>query len=150
MITTAYFHPHMNPRENAAVGRFVSEVVWNGERSIDLFCSMAVFDGESLIAGTLYHNWYPDEGVIELTSASRSRRWLTRPVIKAMFDLPFKCLGCQMVVLRVSDRNGAMIRIARSFGFSEVHIPRLRGRNEGEFVFTYTDDQWRESRYNGD
>lgn len=149
MISTAYFHPHLNPRENSAVGDFVSQIVWKGESALERFASMAVFDGPKLIAGTLYHNWYPKEGVIELTSGSLSRRWLTRPVIRAMFSLPFDVLGCQMVVLRVSELNEPMVRIARSFGFSEVFIPRLRGRDEGEFVFTYTDDQWRSSPYNG-
>jgi RimJ/RimL family protein N-acetyltransferase len=148
MITTCYFHPSINPVENAKVGSFVSNLIWQGKQYIEGFVSMAVFDDAELIAGTLYHNHYPENGIIELTSASLSRRWLTRPVVKAMFSLPFDFLDVQMVVLRVSERNKSMLRIARSFGFSEVYIPRLRGRDEGEFIFTYTDDQWRASPYN--
>jgi len=64
-----------------------------------------------------------------------------------MFWLPFERLGCQLVVLRVSERNKNMCGIARTFGFSEVYIPRLRGRDEGEVIFSYTDDQWRASKY---
>lgn len=148
MISTAYFHPHLNPRENSLVGDFVARVVMKGEAQWDKFCSMGVFEDGQLIAGTLYHGWYPEYGIIELSSGSISKRWLTRRVVQAMFDLPFNGLGCQMVILRVSERNRPMVRIARSFGFSEVLIPRLRGRDEGEFVFTYTDDQWRSSPYN--
>ncbi|UWF68413.1 MULTISPECIES: hypothetical protein [unclassified Brucella] len=40
-----------------------------------------------------------------------------------------------------------MIRIARAYGFSETYIPRLRGRDEGEFIFTLTDDDWRNGRF---
>ena len=135
----------MNPVANQAVGIFVCR---EANITISDYCSMGVFDDGELIAGTLYHNYYPDYGVIELSSASISKRWLTKHVINAMFFLPFTRLGCQLVVLRVSERNRSMVAIARKFGFEEVYIPRLRGRDEGEFVFTLTDDVWRASKYN--
>lgn len=147
MITTEYYGPQTNPDANEIMGDFVSEIIWNQKGCIRDYCSMAVFENGAIIAGTLYHNWHPEEGVIELTSASLSKRWLTRSVIRAMFWLPFERLGCQLVVLRVSERNKNMCGIARTFGFSEVYIPRLRGRDEGEFIFSFTDDQWRSSKY---
>jgi RimJ/RimL family protein N-acetyltransferase len=149
LITAAYTSPSETARENQIVGSFVCNGVWGDQYAIDKFCAMAVFDGDKLIAGTLYHNYHPKEGVIELTSYSTSKRWLTKPVINAMFNLPFVRLGCQLVVLRVSERNENMVRIARLFGFTETYIPRLRGRDEGEFIFQYTDDQWASSKYNG-
>ena len=123
--------------------------VWGEPDAIEKYCSMAVIENEKLIAGTLFHNWQPDSGVIELTSFSTEKRWLTRLVVRAMFDLPFRWLGCQLVILRVSERNIGMCRIAKRFGFSEFYIPRLRGRDEGEFIYTLSDDQWKESPYNG-
>ena len=150
MITTRYFHPSLDPDENDTVKRFVSTLIWNEDRPFPPFASMAVMEDGKLIAGTIYHNWDQEAGVIEISSASTSRRWLTRPVIKAMFSLPFDGLGCQMSVLRVSERNEQMLRIARSFGFDEVFIPRLRGRDEGEFILTLTDEQWRSSPFNPD
>lgn len=148
MLTPIYFGPQSSPRENAAVGDFVSRIVWPEGRSVSDFCSMGVFDGDDLVAGTLYHDWHPENGVIELTSGSLTKRWLTKPVINAMFWLPFHKLDCQLVALRVSEKNGTMIRIAQSFGFDEFFIPRLRSRTEGEYIFTFTDDQWRVSPYN--
>ncbi len=150
MITTAYFGPQSSPIDNLTVGNFVSNVVWGAPNQLEQYCTMGVFEDGALIAGTCYHNWHPDNGIIELTSGSLSRRWLTRPVIRDMFRLPFDMLGCQMSVLRVSEKNETMVRIARSFGFSETFSPRLRGRDEGEFIFCYTDDQWRASRYRDD
>jgi RimJ/RimL family protein N-acetyltransferase len=147
-VNPFYFGPRSTPDENAAVGDFVSRLIWGEPGRVADYCSMGVFDRGELVAGTLYHNWHPSAGVVELTSAATSKRWLTRPVIKAMFDLPFETFGCQMVALRVSERNLPMIRIARRFGFDEVLIPRLRGRDEGEFIFAFTDDQWRASPYN--
>ncbi len=146
---TIYHGPESSPAENQAVGEFVSQGIYGVPDAFEKYCTMAVLSpsGE-LIAGTVYHNWHPDAGVIELSSFSLSKRWLTRPVIRAMFALPFACLGCQLVVLRVSERNKSMCEIARTFGFTEVYIARTRGRDEGEFVFSFTDDQWASSRYN--
>lgn len=147
MIETYYYGPQ-TAENNKIVGDFVSSIVWGKPECINDYCTMAVVDDGKLIAGTIYHNYHPEEGVIELTSGSLSKRWLTKHVIHCMFDLPFVRLGAQLVVLRVSERNENMIGIARKFGFSETFIPRLRGRDEGEMIFTLTDDQWRESPYN--
>lgn len=141
-----YYSKTINPTANNAVGIFVCR---EADITINDFCSMGVFEDGDLIAGTLYHNYYPDYGIIELSSASISKRWLTKPVINAMFFMPFVRLGCQMIVLRVSERNKVMIGIARKFGFEETFIPRLRGRDEGEYIFTLTEEAWKESKYYG-
>ncbi len=95
MIITEYYGPKTNPVNNEIIGDFVSTVIWGDKGKIENYCSMAVIDDGRLIAGTLYHNWQEADGVIELSSASLSKRWLTRPVIRAMFHLPFERLGCQ-------------------------------------------------------
>lgn len=110
--------------------------------------ALGVFDNGSLVAAVVYHNWEPESGVIEISAASTSKRWLTREVLHEIFAYPFDRLDYQMVVARVSPNNqtdtgrGAT-RIFRSYGFSEYRIPRLRGRNEDEIIFTLTDDAWR-------
>lgn len=148
MITTEYYAP--DSPQNKTVGDFVSTGIWGEPDRLERYLTMAVLEDGNLIAGTVYHNWYPEEGVIELTSFSLSKRWLTKKVIRAMFHMPFVRLGCQLVVLRVSERNKSMCNIARTFGFTEVYIPRLRGRDHGEFIFSFTDDQWEASKYYGE
>lgn len=147
MIEPRYFGPRSSPLENATVGRFVCELIWQKADAVRDYCSMGVFDDGALIAGSLFHNWHPESGVIELTSAALSKRWLTRSVVNAMFELPFNRLRCQICVLRVPETNHNMIHIARSFGFDEHFIPRLGGRDKGEFVFTLTDDAWSASKF---
>lgn len=146
-VSQVLLWPKSNPIENESVGRFVSIGIWGKPGMVTSYSSMAVFRNEKLVAGTLYHNWQPEEGVVEMTSFSTDKRWLTKDTIRCMFYGPFACLGCQMIVLRVSERNTNMISIARKFGFSETTIPRLRGRNENEVIFWYTDDQWQASKY---
>lgn len=148
MLEPRHFGPRSSPLENEVVGNFVSNVIWGMPGRIRDYCAMGVFDGEKLVAGVLYHNWHQDAGVIELSTGARNGRWLTRPVIRALFNMPFNNLGCQLCVIRVAETNATMIHIARSWGFTEVFIPRLRSRDEGEFIFSYSDDQWRSSPYN--
>lgn len=105
-------------------------------------------DDGQLIAGVVYHNYEPDAGVIELSAAATSRRWLTKETLRVMFDIPFREWGCQAVVLRVSDANKVMHSIALRYGFIHYKIPRLRGREEAENVFVLTDDAWRANRFN--
>lgn len=139
--------PRSSPGLNAAIGDFVSNEIWHKPGQIANYCSIGVFEGDELVAGVLYHNHYPDTGVIEMTAASLTKRWLTRPVLRAMFSLPFDRFGCQLCVLRVSERNAPMIRIAKAYGFNEYTIPRLRGRGEAEHILTLADDDWRQSRF---
>jgi RimJ/RimL family protein N-acetyltransferase len=147
MIGYSYAGPVTDPVFNKVVGDFVSRGIFGEPGKIDGYCSMAVIDKDKLIAGVLYNNYHPDVGVIELHTAAFDKRWLTRPILRGIFSLPFDRLGCQLCVIRVSERNETMLRIARSVGFKDVLIPRLRGRDEGEYIMTLTDDDWRQSRF---
>lgn len=111
------------------------------------YTSMAVLDGDRLIAGIVYNNWYPEAGVIEFHGASTTPRWLTRPVLRAMFSYPFDQIGCQLVLTRSSERNDRLHRQLHSLGFESTLIPRLRGRDEGERVCWLTDDAWRSNGF---
>lgn len=132
-----------NPAANQAIADFVAGHIDGCERGFSDFTSLGVMEDDMLIAGVVFHNYAPEAGVIELSAAATSKRWLTRPVLKAMFGYPLDEIGCQMVVLRVSERNSGMIAIARRFGFDSHRVPRLRGRDEAEIIFTLTDNDWR-------
>jgi RimJ/RimL family protein N-acetyltransferase len=138
-----------DPAANQAIAAFVADHIDGCERGFADFTTMGVMEiggvteAGRLIAGVVYHNYAPEAGVIELSAASTSKRWLTRPVLKAMFGYAFDEIGCQMAVLRVSEENRGMADIARRFGFTSYRIPRLRGRGEAEIIFTLTDDDWR-------
>ena len=112
-----------------------------------MFGAIGVVKDGSIIGGTVLHNIYPKEGVVEMTSACTDSRWLTRRMIRAIFSYAFDLLESQTVVMRVSETNTVMVNIAERFGFKGYLIPRLRGRNEAEWIFTMSDDQWRSSRF---
>lgn len=127
---------------NAALVRFVGERT-NVTRGFGPCASLGVADGGEVVAACIFHNWQPEHGVMELSCAADSKLWLTRPVINAIFGFVFDECACQLVVLRVSERNTKMIRIARRVGFKETRIERMRGRDEAELLFTATDGDWR-------
>ncbi len=136
------------PEINDGIAHFVASHIPGCGRGFTGHVTMGVIEGENLLAGVVYHNWSPEADIIELSAASISKRWLTRPVLKAMFSYPFDEIGCQIVVLRVSENNTAMIRIAKAYGFQAHIIPRLRGRDEAEYLLTLTEEDWRSSRFN--
>lgn len=136
-------------QEIGPLSRWVADIIWPGQgRDFGNCQGLGIIEGETLIGGVIYHNYEPDAGVIELSAASISKRWLTREVLRVMFALPFKDWGCQAVVLRVPDHDEAMHSIAKRYGFVHYRIPRLRGRDQAENVFVLTDDVWRENRFN--
>lgn len=146
-MTPVYASETHLPELNAATGSFVSHLCFGRPDQIERFCSMAVFHGDQMVAGTLFYDWDSLAGVLQLSSASTDRRWLTRRVVRAMFHMAFDMIGAQMAVLRVSERNTGMVEIAQRFGFQGTLIPRLRGRDESEWIFTLSDDDWRASRW---
>jgi RimJ/RimL family protein N-acetyltransferase len=135
------------PEINDGLVEFVASRI-GAERGFGPCATLGLIHGGVILAAVVFHNWHPEEGVIEMSSASNSKLWLTRPMINAMFGFCFGECACQLVVLRVSERNAGMINIARRFGFSETRIERLRGRDEAEMIFTFTDDAWKTHRAN--
>ena len=127
------------------VAAWVASKIPGCERGFDACIALSV--GSPLVAGVVFHNWNPEGGVMEMSAAADSPRWLSRPVLRAMHSYIFDDAACQIAVLRVSERNERMLKIAERYGYTAHRIPRLRGRNEAEVVLTLTDDDWRASKF---
>lgn len=131
-----------NPELNEALASWCAQRL-GLKRGFRDCSTMGVFDGADLVAVMVYHNFDREAGVIEISGAGITPRWLTRPVLREMFGYPFEELNCQTVVMRVSEKNTRLVRILTAYGFGHVLIPRLRGRREAELVFFLHDDIWR-------
>lgn len=104
---------------------------------------MAVAHGEEIVAGMVYCNYDKDAGVVEISGAADTPRWLTRPVLHEMFSYAFDELGCQAVVMRVDPGNSRLDRMLRAYGFTRHDLPRMRGREKAEAIYILGDDIWR-------
>ena len=118
------------------------------DRSVDFGeCQAIGFEiDNNLVAGVVFQNWDTKAQRIEIAAAAVDPRWMTRKSLQTIFGYVFNTVGCQLCVLQVSEFNGRMRSIARRLGFTEYHIPRMRGRNEALAFYTLTDEQWQMSR----
>ncbi len=108
--------------------------------------AIGVAENGDLIGGTVFHQYSPEAGIIEMSSAAVSPRWLAPKMIRAIFGYVFDQIGCQAVVMRIAESNSRMLNISDRFGFTRYRIPRLCGRDEALFVCVLTDDEWRNHR----
>lgn len=133
--------------ECGTIERFVSERIGDDGDGFGQCAALGVVRDGRLIAGVVYHNWRPSAGVIEMSAAAEDRRWLQRPVLRAMFAYPFDEVGCQLVVARHRESATHLRRMWTAAGADEVVIPRLRGRDEGEAVATLTAETWKQGKF---
>lgn len=121
---------------------FMTQRIWGDDRDMMAGTIMAVVDEDAVKAVVLFHNYEPEAGVIEVSAASDSKRWLTRPILWEMFSYAFGEVGCQAVVARIDPDNTSLARIFTAYGFTRHDIPRLRGRDKADCVLVLTDDAW--------
>lgn len=134
------------PEVNRGAGEFVGMGLYENPEAFEKYCSLTITRNGQPICGILYHNYQPDTGVVEMSIHSTSPRWMTRETVSKAMAVAYDQIGCQMAVARVSERNERAAQMLRGIGFTGYLIPRLRGRDEDEWVFTLTDDDWRASR----
>lgn len=136
--------------ETETLSRLVADRIWPNKGFDFGPCrGIAVVDDENrLAAGLIYHNYDETADVIEISGAAWAKGWLTRPVLRVMYEFPFIDCDCQAVVQRVSDDDTAQHRMLKSYGAERYRIPRLRGRDKAENVFVLTKEAWSGNRFN--
>ena len=135
------------PELNRYLSMWAAVQIFGEPDSFGPCTTMGVFDDGKLIAVMVYHNMDQRRGVIEISGAATDPRWLTRAVLKEMFDYPFLQLKVQALVMRVSEEDKRLGRILHAYGFESHVIPRLRGRNEAEVIYLLTDDAWAANKF---
>lgn len=133
-----------HPRGNEELAAWAAKRIFtNGGSFGQPFSTMGVLDDGRVVGVVVFHNYSREHGVIEMSAAADTPRWLTRPVLKDMFSFAFRRLECQMVTLRVDPSDTRLARILTAYGFDALRIPRMRGRDRDEILFTLTDDAWK-------
>ncbi|WP_226552978.1 GNAT family N-acetyltransferase [Celeribacter naphthalenivorans] len=128
--------------ESAMICGFVARELGNSGWDSAKCAAMAVIRDGKLSGGVVFHDWNPDAQVICM-SAAGGRGWLSLDAIYQMHRYCFDDAGAQLSVLQVSEHNSLMRRTAEKFGYSGVTVPRLRGRNEDEVIYTLPEEVWR-------
>lgn len=141
-LRSFWLHPNDGDAYRAVKG-FIDARIWGGASTTTDGTICAVSDGPAIVAAAIFHNYDPDSGVVEISAASDSARWLSRPVLFDLFNYAFNQMQCQAVVARVDPGDKRLARIFPAYGFQTFFIPRLRGRNKGETIFLLTEEDWR-------
>lgn len=130
-----------------AIGEFVSFRLYGNPGAFRDYTAMGVFQDGTMIAGLVYYDYDRQAGVIQISGASDSARWLTKPVLWEMFSFPFNEIGCQAVVMRVDPDDKRLGRMLPAYGFEKHVLPRMRGRDKDDAIFILFDDVWRENQF---
>jgi RimJ/RimL family protein N-acetyltransferase len=133
--------------QDEAVARLVASLIPAAAHGFSAFTAMGVDHGGVLVGGFVFANWSPEAGTIEISYAGIDRRWLTRPVLYAAFSYVFDGIGCQMAIAQTPARLQHAVRIARAYGFKQVTIPRLYGRDQDGIISTLTAEEWRSNGF---
>ena len=134
-----------------AVGEFVARMIPHvGSRGFGPAArAIGVIDEDGkLIAGLVYHNYDPDAGIIEISGASVSKRWLSRGTIARMYQYPFVTCGCQMVYQRTPADNEYLLGMLAAYDYAFVKVPRMFGRHKDGVICTLTVEDWQSNRFN--
>jgi RimJ/RimL family protein N-acetyltransferase len=132
------------------ISKWVSEHIPHCHgRTFDHSKAIGVMDDDRLIAGIIYHNWEPEAGIIEIsTAALPGSGWYTRETMAVMYQYPFHDLSLQMVIGRVKASDEALLRIMATIGYAFVLIPRFFGRHEDGVIATLTYEDWSTNKFN--
>jgi hypothetical protein len=107
-----------------------------------------VNERNEFLAGFFYHHWNPEAGTIVMSGTALSTRWMSRSVLKRLFDYPFYECKCQMLMIQLRASDERMKRQLAVGGFGFTTIARLYGRGEDGIIATMYEEDWRASKFN--
>ena len=137
------------PKTNGYLQKYVALRVFGKENDFGPSGSLGVWDGNRKILGAvIFHGWQPDYGVIELSAAADSPKWLSRRAIREIMGICFDQHKCQQVVSRMATDNARAIKIYDFIGFKKLLLPNMRGRGRDEWLMLLTRDEWAASKLN--
>lgn len=142
MLTLLYDHDDI-------VERYVADRIPGCGRGFGPCRAVGILKDGQFVGGYVYHNWSPENQVIEISGACENPRCLNLTILRELFTAPFRNMGAQLVMMRVHKKNKATRALLKRLGCHEYIIPRLRGRgrNDSEAILTLTDDDWFSSRF---
>ena len=138
------------PKLNNALVDYAAQIIYGKKNGFGPCGSMGIFKNEKLIAAIIFHNWIPENGVIEISAAASSPAWLTKRSIREIMAIVFDQHKCQQLVSRMAEDNKRAIQIYKFLGFQSILLPNMRGSGKHELLMLLTKDQWKANKLNED
>lgn len=108
--------------------------------------ALAFVQGDEIHGGLVFHGYEPERGIIEVSAASRSPKWITRTILGMATKFAYDTCQCHALVACTTPENRA-VDLWRALGATEVTVPHLMGRDKPEIVFVLTDAAWKSSKF---
>lgn len=80
-----------------------------------VFRCIGFFRKGQIFCGAIYNNYYGFDA--QITVVCTHPEWITRGVLKAMCELPFKAMGCRRLSAYIARKNKHAREVAQRFGF---------------------------------
>jgi len=91
-------------------------------------------DGE-LVAVVAYNQWH-HPSICGHIASDGSKRWLNRAFLHAMFDYPFRQLGCARITAPIAESNISAINFVTKLGFQlEGRLRKALPNGEDRLIF---------------
>lgn len=105
---------------DAEVARWVADHI----PDVDDFgpCTAIGVATDRLIAGTVFHDYQPKFGTIQLSMAATSPIWARREIIAGLLSYPFEQLGCFKVSTITAHDNNRALKVNEHVGFKREAI----------------------------
>lgn len=133
------------------VASMVSQQIFGESAGFERYSTMGIVRGERLIGGVVFHDWQEKYGTVQISAAGMHGRWLTRPVINAVFHFVFDLLGAKVANANSPADNPPSVTMNRGIFANEAVVQHMFGPGVSGHVFTMTEIEWRNSRlYKGD
>jgi len=100
--------------QNEIVAPFVAQLIPSvRERGFGNCMTIGVGEGGRLIAGFVYHDYYPEAQLIQISGAALpDARWCTQQTLAHVYRYPFLQLGCQMIFQIVPATDEPLLWLA--------------------------------------
>ena len=135
-------------RAFSVVEKFIAVKIWGRLRNLAGDTAAVFIDkNKNMAAAVMFQNYDPDAGVIELTGASVTPRFLTRKTLHELYSYAFDQLGCQTVLQTARADDEHQAKLLPRYGFTRHDVPRLKGRNVDAALYVLHDDVWRANRF---
>lgn len=105
----------------------------------------------ALVGGVMFTNYRPCKGGGDIEMACAGHNWISRRVIQAAFDHPFRELRCNRVTAVVRKTNSKSRALLTGLGFvPEGKIREGYGPRQHGMIYGLLARDWQRSRFNKD
>lgn len=109
-----------------------------------------VGDGDEILAGLVYHDYYPNYQTVQVSLAAATPRWASKRIVGRLLSIPFELYGCRKIWASTLHSNSHALRFIVGVGFEkEAVLTDFYGEGKHAVVTSFGRDAWLERYGNG-